>query len=1269
MKSLLKRRKSNFNEQDPADRPREHIPALPQARQKPNDNAPPVPAPPRFSGAGWEEFLTNVSVPQPPLTPLTQSPGTPNSRLQASGGNGTNPMDDAFRAQLAPPFPGANGNAGRRAASPPAPSRAPANFTNAHMMPPSSPALTNGLGSPIASPKHSNQPLYTGESRFPLGMSAASQGAVNAAMGFASGSGDTFLPPPRLPSAPSSPGFQRSPLSGSPSQQQLIDAQSRVINQSTPGSASSHSIRASGRSRTKQDTDRSDATSIKSNVSGTSISSKGRSISKFFRRKKGNSDDSPKNEVPAIPKLPSADVIHSYDSLTRTKGNRAKGAMSDDLLSPPASLSSHPNGGAGHGSVRDASRTISSPTGASGVPDNEREHMWDGRMAGTPQDSAGGLNGVTAMGNTQSKGTGRGMEATGMVSSGTSVGSELAGPRVRNIHTPPDTTAGSAKASNEQSNRSPSSISSITPNATSPAPPRALLPPLFSSTEGQEAPTSPSFLLPAPSPALRSSSSQSSLRRVLEDMNLPFEDDLLPAEAASAGKMYEAPRVVKAEKDATKPAPVTTAASEQVDPTAQVTEFMATVEDTELSRSESAEEDGTDSISALHNMLGSFDMVNPPDFQAGFELHLTQYESASKHVLESGAPPRPLRPADAPALFGKGTDSSLLSAGPQQMGRARATSEASLASDAYKTPPEEPRTPIMQSFDSMPKPSPIANGTTTPVLSGQSTPAATPSTPNYSRAGGSASLRRPMHAPPVVANGTTAAAARRPQGTISIDTGDAPSTVTSPTLAQSRDAFSSLTSPVRQGSLGAPAIQAASPKRMRIILPLPKPRPQDAALADLIWTHTSISFVQQLIGLLDFNDVKNLRQTSRAFRTALTSYPCKELILRRFLGQVGYRSWPRAKGNPAPGATPQPGLVDPIPLSFSDAEGFLLSHHLLTEYSLVAQAYARDAQGIDPRMLTLAKATTRAYNRVLARLRAQAVFAIPPQRKGTMDSLTSSQQGTASGEGANPDLLPSPWKPGRAALFQVWVPCSNGAWLTDEELTRCEAELFKAGIWNQLKRGDVVWDCALPDECNLGRLIFDGQFLRDLSFTFDPVGHLPSWLNMFSFSPAHFHGRIRSSTNSPVVFIDMTPFREQVAATLHLAQENAETVSPNGTRYRIQRWVYHARVKVTPGTIISTYGLDCVHSDWSGTLLLETEGTIEHARDLITRCFGPNSTPQARLQLLQTVNKGPLPPMSGEDKWSYSDKSEATSPFEIVRAKSKPGQLFLRPVVKAPKMI
>ena len=59
-----------------------------------------------------------------------------------------------------------------------------------------------------------------------------------------------------------------------------------------------------------------------------------------------------------------------------------------------------------------------------------------------------------------------------------------------------------------------------------------------------------------------------------------------------------------------------------------------------------------------------------------------------------------------------------------------------------------------------------------------------------------------------------------------------------------------------------------------------------------------------------------------------------------------------------------------------------------------------------------------------------------------------------------------------------------------------------------------------------------------------------------------------------------------------------EVASPQG-RYRVQRYVYRAAVALRAGAIIGATGgggagpggIDIVHSDWEGQLVVETEGT------------------------------------------------------------------------------
>ena len=65
----------------------------------------------------------------------------------------------------------------------------------------------------------------------------------------------------------------------------------------------------------------------------------------------------------------------------------------------------------------------------------------------------------------------------------------------------------------------------------------------------------------------------------------------------------------------------------------------------------------------------------------------------------------------------------------------------------------------------------------------------------------------------------------------------------------------------------------------------------------------------------------------------------------------------------------------------------------------------------------------------------------------------------------------------RAPLLQVFVPSPEGDWLSDASVVECERELKRAGVVHLLRAGDVVWDTAAGDEGNVGRLIWDGNYL------------------------------------------------------------------------------------------------------------------------------------------------------------------------------------------------
>ncbi|CAO1627261.1 unnamed protein product [Sympodiomycopsis kandeliae] len=523
-------------------------------------------------------------------------------------------------------------------------------------------------------------------------------------------------------------------------------------------------------------------------------------------------------------------------------------------------------------------------------------------------------------------------------------------------------------------------------------------------------------------------------------------------------------------------------------------------------------------------------------------------------------------------------------------------------------------------------------------------------------------------------------------------------------------------------------------------------------LFEQLFTRTTPDVLSRIISHLDCADLKALRQSCKEVRFALDHLAGRELILRQFLNQVGYRTWKFVPTDPTPNATtssPKKAPTDqghhlaeqdPLPLSFGDVEAFLLSPELSLEYAQVAYDWLRMPQDMDSRVPRLARASTRAYSRVLSRLRCQPVFSIPrpvartpspiasprcttpnkhlsssltveQARSNALDTLggtlSPASPSTPGAHGAghssmfllspaltSPQIsninsrsfnnngpmttqIPSPWKPGRAALFRVWVPCRDGVWLSDEEIARCERELFLAGVWSFLKRGDIVWNVAMGDHGNAGKLIFDGKYLRDLSYAFDRMGHLPSWQNMFLLAPGYYHNIIRSSTPNPVIYLDILPWREEVVSSLRLVQDQVESVSAAGSRYRIAKWLYRSVAHVQSGQIISDVGLQCCDENWAGKIVFETEGTSEHAKEFLVRCAGPTASPQAKAKLLAMVlgNAGASQMNTGMNVLKNPATHDHTgrrvmahTPFAVIRERSRPGLIWLRPVMERERL-
>ncbi|KIY52567.1 hypothetical protein FISHEDRAFT_34988 [Fistulina hepatica ATCC 64428] len=332
-------------------------------------------------------------------------------------------------------------------------------------------------------------------------------------------------------------------------------------------------------------------------------------------------------------------------------------------------------------------------------------------------------------------------------------------------------------------------------------------------------------------------------------------------------------------------------------------------------------------------------------------------------------------------------------------------------------------------------------------------------------------------------------------------------------------------------------------------------------------------------------------------------------------------------------------------------------------------------------------AATRAYTRVVLRLRAQA------ERQATASRLMSAtnsptqstfSHGTSqlghSGRQPMPPFQSPLFRPRRAPLLRVFVPSPEGDWLADASVIECEAELRRAGVMDLFRMGDVVWDVAVGDEGNVGRLIWDGSYLLDLDYTYSSIGDLPKYIPALSFSPSYFHRIIRTgpTSSNPIVHMDISPWGEEIASNLQLLQDRARTETPQGAHHNVVRWVHRSSFKLKPKAITSTR--NSVHpaaraagtsprheripvpgfqgvfvdSGWYGTIVVEAEGTNEGLADLQDRC-GPGVFPARATgsSALHSTVKG----VNFEDK-----AAEARKVFRIMREKSRPGEIWLHAV-------
>ncbi|KAJ7868830.1 hypothetical protein B0H13DRAFT_2558192 [Mycena leptocephala] len=438
---------------------------------------------------------------------------------------------------------------------------------------------------------------------------------------------------------------------------------------------------------------------------------------------------------------------------------------------------------------------------------------------------------------------------------------------------------------------------------------------------------------------------------------------------------------------------------------------------------------------------------------------------------------------------------------------------------------------------------------------------------------------------------------------------------------------------------------------------------------------TSPPLLSALLAYLSFYDWCILSAVTKEIRMRLVgTAELREVALERYLRTVGYSRWAWED-------------VDPLELSLLDLHDYMRGVGLPThEYSRVAEGYvqsfslppaARDpAHLAGARNLTM---STRAYTRVVLRLRAQAEreasdtaaakAASPPsaaKKRLTSNGYASSRSSPSRTSSRAPSPTsghsqPHSTAPGtafrsplfrvkRAPLLRVFVPSPDGDWLSDKSVLECEAELKRAGVLALLRIGDVVWDIAVGDEGNVGRLVWDGSYLIDLDYKYSSVGDLPQYLPTLAFPPSYFHRVIRTgpASTNPVVHVDLSPWGQEIAANLQLLQDRVRTETPQGNIHNVVRWCtarpspsaprqaahVHVLRRAPPAVpalpIPETAGL-FVDPGWYGTVVVETEGTNEALADL-------------------------------QDRRAAQEHKDAKKVFKILREKSRPGEIWIRAV-------
>lgn len=248
---------------------------------------------------------------------------------------------------------------------------------------------------------------------------------------------------------------------------------------------------------------------------------------------------------------------------------------------------------------------------------------------------------------------------------------------------------------------------------------------------------------------------------------------------------------------------------------------------------------------------------------------------------------------------------------------------------------------------------------------------------------------------------------------------------------------------------------------------IPKPRFEHALLR---YPNT---ILVRIISHMDYLDFYTLPQISRKLRYGLNAGEPREVVLEKFLGDVGYRKDPapdslymlrmggqnRYTGDGIRYAHRQtigsshavtkptrPNLSrqfrsstsgmnnsfdsrNALPITLKDLHAYYTGLEFSPD-ELCDLAEKLRNEGLDLPTFRMIRASTRAYNKLLIRIRSQTDSSSENERDKRPRTLHLGKR-----------LLPI-YAPGKPAVLKVWIPAIDD-WMTREELVECERELWK----------------------------------------------------------------------------------------------------------------------------------------------------------------------------------------------------------------------------------